>query len=74
MVISENESGFVPGRAIVDNIMVAYEINHHLKQKTQGKIGNVALKLNMSKAYELVEWPFLMRIMEKFGFCGKWVC
>lgn len=42
----------------MDNIMVAYKVRHYMKRKTKGKESWMALKLDMSKAYDRVEWGF----------------
>ena len=58
---------------ISDNILVAFETLHHLKNKRQRKTRFMALKLDMSKACDRVEWNFLEKLMEKLGFDERWV-
>ncbi|CAH9135001.1 unnamed protein product, partial [Cuscuta epithymum] len=72
-MISHNQSAFVPGRSIVDNIMIAFEAHHYLKRKRQGIDGYIALKLDMSKAYDRIEWNFLEAVLARLGFDGRWV-
>ncbi|XP_021770651.1 uncharacterized protein LOC110734814 [Chenopodium quinoa] len=44
-----------------------------MKRGGGGRQGNIALKLDMSKAYDQVEWVFLKMVMEKMGFAGEWI-
>uniref|UniRef100_A0A803P9I4 Reverse transcriptase n=1 Tax=Cannabis sativa TaxID=3483 RepID=A0A803P9I4_CANSA len=67
------QSAFVMGRAIHDNVMVGFELLHSLFKKNNGVRGFMALKLDMSKAYDKVEWCFLRQIMCKFRFPRRWV-
>ena len=60
------------GRLITDNVLVAFETMHHISQKKGGKVGEMALKFNLSKTYDRVEWFCLDKIMEKLGFDVKW--
>ena len=55
-IISDTQSVFVHGRLITDNVLVAFETMHHINQKKGGKMGNMAVKLDMSKVYDKVEW------------------
>ncbi|CAB4264091.1 unnamed protein product [Prunus armeniaca] len=70
-VIGVHQSAFVPGRMIFDNSIVAFEVLHHMHNRTHGKLGFQALKLDMSKAYDRVEWGFLETIMNNMGFAPR---
>lgn len=72
-VVYENQSAFQAGRVITDNVLMAFETLHYTKNHQSGKAGFMALKLDMSKAYDQVEWPYLEKIMQKMGFDEKWV-
>lgn len=58
-IISEHQFAFFPDRSIHDNVLVAFEVLHHMKRKRKGSAGEVALELDVSKAYDRVNWSFL---------------
>jgi hypothetical protein len=73
MVISLNQSAFLPGRLITDNILAAYETLHTMQTRLWSKVGFMGIKLDMSKAYDRVEWDFLEAVMVKMGFAERWI-
>ena len=68
LLFSETESVFTADRLITNNILIAFETLHHMKTNCIGKKGFMALKMDMSKAYDRVEWIFLEKILLKMGF------
>ena len=72
-LISLNQSAFVPRRQIFDNALIAYETIHYLKMKKNGENHQMAMKLDMSKAYDRVEWCYLERVLRRLGFSEKWI-
>lgn len=52
---------------------MAHEVYHYLKLKKASSNHEMALKLDMNKAYDRVEWDFLEATLLKFGFEPRWV-
>lgn len=65
-IVDEEQAGFVHGRQITHHIVLAQEMLRDLSRKVTG--ANVVLKVDMAKAYDRLEWRFLLRAMEAFGF------
>ncbi|CAN0857898.1 LINE-1 retrotransposable element ORF2 protein [Linum grandiflorum] len=73
ILISEEQSAFVRGRSIIDNVMVAFETIHSMKKRWAGKWGDVAVKIDISKVYDRVEWVYLEAVLRQMGFHERWV-
>lgn len=71
-IISETQSAFVPGRMITDNALVAFECFHSIHKCTRESQDFCALKLDLSKAYDRVDWGFLDGALQKLGFGNIW--
>ncbi|KAL4297875.1 hypothetical protein GQ457_12G013550 [Hibiscus cannabinus] len=71
--ISENQSTFLKGRLISDNILVAHELLHYLCSSKNGPNKGAALKLDMEKTFDRVEWTFLQSVLLRMGFHSDWV-
>jgi len=68
-LISSNQSGFIKGRSIIENVLLAQEMVTGITKR--GKPANVVIKLDMAKAYDRVSWFFLMKVLRKMGFDSR---
>ena len=68
-VVSSDQNAFVMDRQILDASLIANEVIDSWKKK--GEKGLIC-KLDIEKAYDSVNWQFLMRVMQKMGFGVKW--
>ncbi|RVW73236.1 LINE-1 reverse transcriptase-like [Vitis vinifera] len=69
-VVSKAQNTFVEGRQILDAVLVANEV---LDSVLKGKEGAVMCKLDIEKAYDHVEWSFVVSVMSMMGFGEKWI-
>lgn len=69
-LVVDNQNCFIPGREIADNIILVSEMIHSMhKEKRRG----MAIKLDVSKAYDRVIWNFLLQVLVCMGFNSKWI-
>ena len=72
-IISPNQSIFIPNRLITDNVIIGYECLHKIRHNKGHRNDLVALKLDISKTYDRVEWNFHEQTMSILGFSVKWI-
>ena len=65
LIINPNQGDFVTGHQILDGIILAHELTHssHMARRD-----GMLLKLDINKAYDYVDWDFLMQVLKKFRF------
>jgi hypothetical protein len=66
-IISSCQSAFVPGRWIRENQVIIKELMHSFKTR-KVKSGFVAVKVDLQKAYDRVNWGFLEVVLTQLGF------
>lgn len=71
-IISPTQCSFVPGRHSTDNIIIAQEAIHTMGNK-KGKKGFMAIKVDLEKAYDRLNWDFLNDTMKDIGFSDKMI-
>jgi hypothetical protein len=68
-VIKPSQSAFLPGRHILEGVVVLHETIHELHRK---KMDGVLLKIDFEKAYDKVSWKFLQQVLRMKGFDPLW--
>ena len=69
-IIRPNQTRFIKGRSIIDNVFLAFETMDWAVESQQPM---VMLLLDFEKAYDRVEWKFLEGTMQALGFDGQWI-
>ncbi|XP_056689712.1 uncharacterized protein [Spinacia oleracea] len=70
-VVSCAQSGFIPSKAISDNILLACELVKCYSRKYVSP--RCMIKVDLKKAYDSLEWPFLKTMLSELGFPAKFV-
>jgi hypothetical protein len=68
-VISPTQSAFLPGRNIMEGVVVLHETLHELHRR---QLDGVVFKIDFEKAYDKVKWPFVRQTLRMKGFDDKW--
>jgi len=69
-VIDKHQAAFLSGRGLLDSILIANETVDFLRKN---KLQGVIVKVDFEKAYDSVDWDFLMYMMNRLGFRPKWI-
>jgi hypothetical protein len=69
-VVSKTQTSFIPGRNILEGVVILHETKHELNRR---KKKGVILKLDFEKAYDKVAWFFLLEVLEREKFLEKWI-
>lgn len=69
-IVSPNQNSFIAGRGTDVNFMIASEILHSMSKK-KGKKGLFAMKIDLEKAYDRLEWELIRKSLITLGFDEK---
>lgn len=72
LCIYKNQGVLAPSRSIQDNILIAHELFSNFKRRKR-RTCDMTIKLDVEKAYDMLNWDFIMYVILKYGFSIRWV-
>ena len=69
-IIDETQSAFIEGRHLLHSMLIANEVIEEAKRDSKSCL---VFKVDVEKAYDSVSWDFLLYMLQRTGFCSKWV-
>ena len=69
-VISNFQNAFIKGKQFLDAVLIASEA---IDSRLKSNLSNLVLKINIEKAYDYINWDYLLAIMSKMGFGQRWI-
>lgn len=69
-LVDKQQMTFIKGRQIMDAVVI---VNECVESKQRSKIPGLLCKLDIQKAYDHVNWEFLLLILQKMGCGAKWI-
>lgn len=69
-IISSSQGAFVTGRGILTNIIICQGLVRSYK-KSSTRASRCVMKLDLRKAYDIVNWNFVQQLLEGVGFPQK---
>jgi len=68
--VLEEQTVYVEGRQILDNIIQAHETVHSL---ITNKHAGMIMQLDIAKAYDKLSWSYIRAILKAYGFDHNWI-
>jgi hypothetical protein len=68
-IVSPSQTAFIPGRNIMEGVVVLHETIHDIYRK---KMSGVILKIDFKKTYDKINWDFLQQSLRMKDFSNKW--
>lgn len=70
ILVNSAQTAFVRGRSIMESYLVAREYLSHFQQR---RIPSILYKVDFAKAFDTVDWSFLINLLLERGFPPKWL-